>query len=118
MNTVPNWRPAGDWFDICSCNVPCPCEFAQSPTNNACQGILAWHVREGHLGEVRIPRPRNSPGIAAKLAGHLDIKFGRHPEGAPLCADLGWKRRYAPSRAGSCCRRGLPNGRSRREART
>ena len=82
------------------------------------QGILAWHVREGHLGDVRIPRPRNSPGIAAKLAGHLDMKFGRHPEGAPLSADLGWKRRYAPSRAGSCCRRGLPNGRFRREART
>jgi hypothetical protein len=52
--TVPEWRLVGDWFDICSCNIPCPCEFAQPPTNNACQGILAWHIREGHYGDVRL----------------------------------------------------------------
>ena len=54
MNTVPEWRLAGDWFDICSCDIPCPCEFAQAPTSNACQGLLAWHVREGHFGDVRL----------------------------------------------------------------
>lgn len=54
MNTVSNWRLIGDWFDICSCNIPCPCEFAQAPTNNACEGILAWHVRQGHYGDVRL----------------------------------------------------------------
>ena len=43
MNTVPQWRLAGDWFDICSCNIPCPCEFAQAPTNNACSGhAFVW----------------------------------------------------------------------------
>lgn len=54
MATVPEWRLAGDWFDICSCDIPCPCEFAQAPTNNACQGMLAWHVRQGHFGEIRL----------------------------------------------------------------
>ena len=54
MNTVPKWRLVGDWFDICSCNIPCPCEFAQPPTNNACQGMLAWHIREGRYGDVRL----------------------------------------------------------------
>ena len=54
MNTVPDWHLAGDWFDICSCNIPCPCEFAQAPTNNACAGMLAWHVRQGHYGNVRL----------------------------------------------------------------
>lgn len=54
MNTVPEWRLAGDWFDICSCNIPCPCEFAQAPTNNACQGMLVWHIRQGHFGDVRL----------------------------------------------------------------
>jgi hypothetical protein len=44
MSPVPAWRLAGDWFDICSCNIPCPCEFAQAPTNNACTGMLAWHA--------------------------------------------------------------------------
>jgi len=52
MDNVPDWRLAGDWFDICSCNIPCPCEFAQAPTENACEGMLAWHVREGRYGDV------------------------------------------------------------------
>jgi hypothetical protein len=54
MITVPEWRLVGDWFDICSCDIPCPCEFAQAPTNNACEGMLAWHVREGHYGDVHL----------------------------------------------------------------
>ena len=54
MSTVPGWRLVGDWFDICSCDIPCPCEFAQAPTKNACEGMLAWHIREGHYGEVRL----------------------------------------------------------------
>jgi hypothetical protein len=54
MDTTPVWRLVGDWFDICSCNIPCPCEFAQPPTNNACEGILAWHIRKGHYGEVQL----------------------------------------------------------------
>src|SRR3954454_22891691 len=52
MNTVPDWHLAGDWFDICSCDIPCPCEFAQAPTGNACVGMLAWHVRAGRFGDV------------------------------------------------------------------
>lgn len=54
MNSVPEWRLTGDWFDICSCNIPCPCEFAQPPTNNFCQGMLVWHIRKGHFGEVQL----------------------------------------------------------------
>jgi hypothetical protein len=54
VQSVPKWRLAGDWFDVCSCNIPCPCEFAQAPTNNHCEGVLAWHVREGSYGDVRL----------------------------------------------------------------
>jgi hypothetical protein len=48
----PTWYAKGDWFDVCSCDVPCPCTFAQAPTRNHCEGILAWHVREGRFGDV------------------------------------------------------------------
>lgn len=54
MNAVPDWHLVGDWFDICSCDIPCPCEFAQAPTNNACTGMLAWHVRRGRYGDVKL----------------------------------------------------------------
>ena len=52
MDAVPQWRLVGDWFDVCNCDIPCPCEFAQPPTGNFCEGILAYHIRDGHYGDV------------------------------------------------------------------
>ena len=54
MPSVPAWHVAGDWFDVCKCNVPCPCTFAQSPSYGDCDGILAWHIRQGRYGETRL----------------------------------------------------------------
>ena len=54
MAAVPRWQLEGDWFDVCKCDIPCPCEFAQAPTNGACDGILAWHVRKGSYGGVTL----------------------------------------------------------------
>ncbi len=51
---VPQWHVEGDWFDVCRCDIPCPCEFAQAPTDNWCQGVLAWHIRGGHYGDVAL----------------------------------------------------------------
>ena len=52
MANVPQWQAEGDWFDVCKCDIPCPCEFAQPPTGGECDGILAWHVRKGSYGGV------------------------------------------------------------------
>ena len=54
MPDVPQWHVAGDWFDVCKCTVPCPCTFAQAPSEGDCEGILAWRVREGTYGDVRL----------------------------------------------------------------
>ena len=37
-NNVPNWKISGGCFDVCKCSIPCPCEFAQSPTYGDCDG--------------------------------------------------------------------------------
>jgi hypothetical protein len=52
MANIPSWWMNGDWFDVCSCNVPCPCGFAQAPTNNRCEGVMAYHIREGAYGDI------------------------------------------------------------------
>jgi hypothetical protein len=54
MAEVPRWRISGDWFDVCKCGIPCPCTFAQAPTYGDCEGILAWHIRDGEFGDVRL----------------------------------------------------------------
>jgi hypothetical protein len=54
MADIPKWQMEGDWFDVCKCNIPCPCEFAQPPTFGNCDGILVWHVRTGTYGNVAL----------------------------------------------------------------
>ncbi|MGR8947899.1 MAG: DUF1326 domain-containing protein [Gammaproteobacteria bacterium] len=52
MNKIPTWWLKGNWFDVCSCNIACPCEFAQPATNGHCEALLAWHIREGEYGAI------------------------------------------------------------------
>ena len=32
----------------------CPCTFVQAPSEGDCEGVLVWHVREGHYGDVSL----------------------------------------------------------------
>ncbi len=66
MAAVPQWHATGDWFDVCSCNIPCPCEFAQPPTNNVCDGALAWRIREGTYADVPLD------GLSVLALGHIE----------------------------------------------
>jgi hypothetical protein len=54
MADIPQWWMKGDWFDVCSCNIPCPCTFAQAPTNNHCDGLFPYHIREGEYGGIKL----------------------------------------------------------------
>ena len=52
IGKIPKWKVIGDWFDVCKCNMPCPCEFAQTPTYGDCEGILAYNIKKGNFGET------------------------------------------------------------------
>jgi hypothetical protein len=54
MADVPKWHAKGDWFDVCKCGIPCPCTFAQPPTEGDCDGVLVWHINEGAFGDVKL----------------------------------------------------------------
>jgi hypothetical protein len=51
-DTTQKWKISGGFFDVCKCSIPCPCEFAQSPTYGDCDGVLAWHIQKGKYGEI------------------------------------------------------------------
>ena len=53
---IPKWKISGDWFDVCKCNIPCPCEFAQTPSYGDCDGVLAYHINNGNYGETTLDR--------------------------------------------------------------
>jgi hypothetical protein len=48
------WRMRGDAFEACSCNVTCPCNFANDPTLGFCEVIVAWRIQEGLYGTTRL----------------------------------------------------------------
>jgi hypothetical protein len=50
--SVPNWNASGDWFDVCKCNIPCPCTFAQASSYGDCEGVLAYHIKKGRYGDT------------------------------------------------------------------
>jgi hypothetical protein len=54
MPDIQEWKIKGGWFDVCRCNVPCPCSWAQPPDDGYCEGILLWHIEEGHYGKVKL----------------------------------------------------------------
>ena len=51
---IPSWNLTGDWFDVCKCNIPCPCLFAQTPSYGDCEGVMAYHIKHGQYGEVSL----------------------------------------------------------------
>jgi hypothetical protein len=51
---IPNWKVSGDFFDVCRCNLPCPCAFAQTPSYGECDGVLAYHINNGQYGEASL----------------------------------------------------------------
>lgn len=53
-NNVPKWNASGDWFDVCKCNIPCPCIFAQTPSYGDCEGVMAYHIKKGQYGETSL----------------------------------------------------------------
>jgi len=54
MEDIQAWRVEGDWFDVCSCNVPCPCSWAEPPDDGHCEGVLVWRIRSGRFGDVKL----------------------------------------------------------------
>src|SRR4249920_1841769 len=51
---IPSWTLSGDWFDICNCNIPCPCTFAQTPSYGDCDSVLVYHIKRGRYGKVSL----------------------------------------------------------------
>ena len=51
---IPRWNLSGDWFDVCNCNIPCPCIFAQAPSYGDCEGVLAYRIKKGRYGEISL----------------------------------------------------------------
>ncbi len=42
----------GDYFEVCNCDVSCPCIWQKPADNDTCELMLAWHVKDGQKDGV------------------------------------------------------------------
>jgi hypothetical protein len=54
MMAETKWAFTADYIETCNCNYGCPCNFNGFPTNNLCEALVGYHVRQGHYGNVSL----------------------------------------------------------------
>jgi hypothetical protein len=48
------WQATGTLFEACSCSVPCPCNFRQSPSRGYCYTVYAYRLKRAQYGGVKL----------------------------------------------------------------
>jgi hypothetical protein len=54
------WNLSGDYFENCSCGVPCPCVISPAqplwsrPTEGDCHAVYLYHIDKGAYGDVKL----------------------------------------------------------------
>ena len=48
------WSIDGDYFQACSCDYGCPCEFEAPPTQGFCEDVSIWRINRGNYGDVSL----------------------------------------------------------------
>ena len=59
------WKATGEYFDSCSCDAGCPCQFGSDPTLGYCDAAVMWHIKGGNYGDVKLD------GLNVVIAGHI-----------------------------------------------
>ncbi|HEU0021547.1 MAG TPA: DUF1326 domain-containing protein [Dehalococcoidia bacterium] len=55
----------GTLFEVCTCNVLCPCWVGEDPDNGTCDGLLGWRVDKGLIDGVDVA------GITLVMMAHI-----------------------------------------------
>jgi len=55
---------SGSYFESCNCYAPCSCVCLSEPSHGECAALVAWHVDDGGLDDVRLD------GLNAALFAH------------------------------------------------
>ncbi len=60
-----SYQIKGDFLEVCSCHVICPCWVGEDPDHGTCDGIMAWHITEGKVEGVDVS------GCTFSLISHI-----------------------------------------------
>jgi len=54
MSKQIKWNFEADFLQACNCDYGCPCEFSAPPTRGNCEGMVAWQIKRGNYGGVKL----------------------------------------------------------------
>ena len=63
------WHVRGTYFEACNCEIACPCNFTNAPTEGECKVVVAWHVDEGRYSAVELAGLNTA--LFAYAPGHM-----------------------------------------------
>jgi hypothetical protein len=64
MSDKTKWSIEADFLQACNCDYGCPCEFSAPPTTGFCEGMGAWRINRGNLGNIKLD------GLGVAFAAH------------------------------------------------
>jgi len=69
------WQATGTLLEVCSCSVPCTCNFGQGPSNDFCHTVYAYRLKTARYEGVTLDGLVFGGGEADKGAmGYLDAR--------------------------------------------
>ena len=69
------WQATGTLLEVCSCRVPCPCNFGQGPSNDYCHTVYAYRLKTARYDGVTLDGLVVGGGEGPKGAmGYLDSR--------------------------------------------
>jgi hypothetical protein len=86
------YRIEGDYFEACTCEASCPCIMLSPATEDTCDLVLAWHIRQGEkdgldlrglTAVMAVRSPKTMTEGAWRVALYLDDRAAE-----PQCAAL------------------------------
>jgi len=66
------WTLAGDYVEACNCDVACRCIWMVPTDDDGCTASLAWHIRDGHYGDVDL----SGLSVGLLIAADAGVMFG------------------------------------------
>lgn len=55
----------GTLFEVCTCNILCPCWVGEDPDGGTCDGLLGWRVERGTVNRVDVS------GVTIAMLAHI-----------------------------------------------
>ncbi len=72
----PQWRMEAEYIQSCNCDYGCPCNFNALPTNENCEALVAYKIKQGNFGNTVIDGVTFAWGLWWPKAIHMGNGIG------------------------------------------